>query len=103
MHIVLVHIQVKQEMINPFIEITSENVRNSIQEPGVVKFDFLQQAEDPTRFLLIEAYYTPADQLKHRETHHYLAWRDAAADMMAEPRVGIKYKNLLPTDEGWKK
>ncbi len=103
MHIVLVHVHVKPEMIDPFIKITSENVRNSIQEPGVVRFDFLQQAEDPTRFTLVEVYYKPEDQLSHRETRHYLAWRDAATDMMAEPRVGIKYKNLLPTDEAWNK
>ena len=103
MHIVLVQIHLKPEMINPFIEITSENVRNSIQEAGVVRFDFLQQAEDPTRFTLVEVYYTPEDQLKHRDTRHYQVWRDAATEMMAEPRMGIKYKNLLPPDEAWKK
>ena len=103
MHIVLVQIHVKPEMVNSFIEITSENARNSIQEVGVVRFDFLQEADDPTQFTLIEVYYTPEDQLKHRETRHYLAWRDAATDMMAEPRVGIKYKNLMPSVEVWNK
>jgi len=103
MHIVLVHVHVKPEMIQQFIEATSENARNSIQEAGVVRFDFLQQAEDPTRFTLVEVYKTPDDQLKHRETRHYNVWKDAATDMMAEPRVGVKYKNLLPPDEAWKK
>jgi quinol monooxygenase YgiN len=70
---------------------------------GVVRFDFLQQVEDPTRFTLVEVYYTPADQLTHRDTRHYQVWKDAATDMMEEPRAGIMYKNLLPADEAWKK
>lgn len=103
MHIVFVHVHVKPEMVAQFIEITSENVRNSIKEAGVVRFDFLQQAEDPTKFTLAEVYYTPEDQQKHRDTRHYQAWRDAAVDMMAGPRVGVKFKNLIPSDEDWTK
>lgn len=103
MHIVLVHVHVKPEMVPQFIEVTLENVRNSIQEAGVVRFDFFQQTEDPTKFTLVEVYYKPEDQLKHRETSHYQAWRDVATDMMAEPRIGVKYKNILPTDEDWEK
>lgn len=103
MHIVLVHIHVQAEMIDLFTALTLENVKNSIHEPGIVRFDFLQQAGDPTKFTLIEVYYTPEDQLKHRDTKHYLAWRDAVTGMMAEPRVGIKYKNIMPVDEDWKK
>lgn len=103
MHIVLVHANVKPEMVEEFITATKENASNSIQEAGVVRFDFLQQAEDPTKFTLVEVYNTPGDQLSHRETRHYLAWRDAVTAMMAEPRIGIKYKNILPKDEDWKK
>jgi autoinducer 2-degrading protein len=103
MHIVLVHIHIKPETIDRFIEITKENVKNSIQEAGVVRFDFLQQPDDPARFMLVEVYHTPDDQVRHRETHHYQVWRDASAGMMAEARVGVKYVNLLPPDEAWKK
>ena len=103
MHIVLVHVHVKPEYLEAFKAATLENARNSLQEPGVVRFDFLQQAEDPTRFTLVEVYQTPEDQLRHRETHHYLTWRDTVPDMMAETRVGIKYANLFPEDSGWHK
>jgi (4S)-4-hydroxy-5-phosphonooxypentane-2,3-dione isomerase len=103
MHIVLVHIQVKPEFIDSFIAATEENARNSILEPGVVRFDFLQQTEDPKKFTLVEVYQHTDDPLRHRETRHYLAWRDAVTDMMAEPRVGIKYKNIFPINEDWKK
>jgi len=103
MHIVLVHVTVKPGMIDSFIAATKENASSSIQEKGVVRFDFLQQADDPTKFTLVEVYRQSEDQLAHRESKHYLAWRDAATDMMAEPRVGIKYKNILPLDEDWKK
>jgi autoinducer 2-degrading protein len=101
MLVVLVHIHVKPENLDSFIAATLENVRNSIQEPGIARFDFIQQADDPARFVLMEAYRTPEDQLKHRETAHYLKWRDTVADMMAEPRTGIKYTNLAPEDADW--
>lgn len=103
MHIVLVHIHVKANALEAFKTATHANASNSIQEAGVVRFDFLQQAEDPTRFTLVEVYRSPEDQLKHRETSHYLTWRDAVADMMEEPRQGIRYGNLFPEDAGWKK
>ena len=103
MHIVLVHVHVKPEAIEVFKTATFENVRNSIQEAGVIRFDFLQQAEDPTRFSLVEVYKTPEDHLLHRETHHYLKWRDLVGDLMADPRIGIKYINLFPEDSGWYK
>ena len=102
MHIALVNIHVKLEFVEPFIEATKDNTSNSVQEPGVVRFDFIQQAEDPTRFMLVEIYKTPADADSHKQTAHYLRWRDTVTDMMAEPRVGTKYVNILPTDEAWK-
>jgi quinol monooxygenase YgiN len=102
MHIVIVHIQVKPEYLDAFIEATQDNVRNSLQEAGVLRFDFLQQKDDPTRFALYEVYHTPEDQLAHRETAHYLRWRDTATDMMAAPRQGVTYTNLLPEDATWR-
>lgn len=96
MHIVLVHIHVKSEIVEEFKAATLENAANSIQEAGVLRFDVLQQGDDPTRFVLVEVYKTPDDQLRHRDTRHYQVWRDHVADMMAEPRQGIKYLNLTP-------
>ncbi|MCX8023772.1 MAG: antibiotic biosynthesis monooxygenase [Thermanaerothrix sp.] len=101
MHIVLVHVHVKESRLDDFIQATLENAHHSLQEPGIVRFDVLQQAEDPTRFVLVEVYRQPEDQVKHRETAHYQKWRDAVAEMMAEPRQGIRYTNLFPSDEEW--
>jgi autoinducer 2-degrading protein len=103
MHIVLVHVQVKPESVEAFKAATINNASNSIQEAGVVRFDFLQQAEDPTRFTLVEVYRGPDDHLKHRDTRHYQVWRDSVGDMMAEPRTVIRYVNILPDDADWKK
>lgn len=94
MHIVHVHVHVKPEGIAAFRDATIENARNSVQEHGVIRFEALQQADDPARFLLIEIYRTPDDQLKHRETAHYLKWRDTVADLMAEPRKAVRYHEL---------
>ena len=101
MHVVLVHAHVKPESIEAFKEISIENARHSILEPGVARFDCVQQQDDPARFVLIEAYKTPEDVARHKETAHYAAWRDAVADMMAEPRFGVKYANCFPDDSGW--
>jgi quinol monooxygenase YgiN len=103
MHVVLVQIHVKPEYREAFIEASKENGRNSIREPGIQRFDFIQQVEDPDRFVLIEVYNQPEDQQKHRETAHYVKWKDTVTDMMAEPRVGVKYTNLYPPDKAWKK
>lgn len=102
MHIVLVHVHVKESRLGDFIQATLENAHHSVQEPGIVRFDVLQQVEDPTRFVLVEVYRQPEDQVKHRETAHYQKWRDAVAEMMAEPRQGIRYINLFPSDEEWR-
>ena len=91
MHIVHVSVHVKPDAVDAFEAATLDNARHSMQEPGVVRFDVLQQPDDPSRFLLVECYRAPADQLAHRETAHYLRWRDAVADMMAEPRAATKF------------
>lgn len=101
MLISLVHIHIKPETLDAFIEATKENAHYSRLEPGVARFDFLQQADDPTRFVLIEVFRTEEAPLKHRETAHYLKWRDIVTDMMAEPRVGIKHINISPDDMAW--
>ncbi len=101
MQIVLVHVHVKPEMIEDFKAISLENARNSVQEPGIARFDVIQQADDPTRFVLVEVYRNAEAPARHKETAHYLAWRDKAIDMMAEPRYGIKYQNIFPDEAGW--
>lgn len=101
MLIALVYAKVKPEYIESFIEATKENARNSVKEPGIARFDFLQQQDDPTRFTLIEVFRAEEAQAKHRETPHYLKWRDAVTEMMAEPRSSTKYKNVFPGNEGW--
>jgi quinol monooxygenase YgiN len=96
MHIVHVHVHVKPEHAEAFKQATIENAQGSMQEPGVARFDVVQHADDSTRFILIEHYKSPDDQLKHRETAHYLKWRDAVADMMAEPRTAVKVIGVYP-------
>lgn len=90
----IVYIHIKPEYLDAFIEASNDNALNSRQEPGIVQFDLLQQQDDPTRFVLYETYRTPEAQLAHRETAHYARWRDAVADMMAEPRTATRYDNL---------
>ena len=92
MHIVHVHIRVNPEAVAAFRVATLENVRNSVREPGVARFELLQEEAEPTCFVLVEWYRTPADQELHRTTAHYLAWRDAVAPMMAEPRRAARYE-----------
>jgi quinol monooxygenase YgiN len=102
MHIVHVFIQVKPEYTDAFKAASLENANNSIKEPGVARFDVIQQQDDPTRFVLLEV-YRDSDQAPaaHKQTAHYARWRDTVAEMMAEPRYAIKYDNLFPGDEGW--
>lgn len=101
MLIALVHIHVKEEHLDAFIEATKENASNSVKEEGIARFDFIQQRDDPTHFTLIEAYYNDEAPAKHKETAHYNKWRETVADMMAEPRTGVKYNNILPDESGW--
>ncbi len=101
MHIIHVHVHVKPEAVEAFKQATVENAANSVQEAGVARFDVVQQADDPTRFVLVEVYRTPEDQQRHRETAHYKKWRDAVAEMMAEPRMPHRFVNVFPDDKGW--
>ncbi len=101
MFIVHVFVHVKPECVADFKAATIANAQSSIQEPGIARFDFLEQQDDPNRFVLVEVYRTPEDALKHKETAHYATWRDTVADMMAEPRSSIKYSNLAPDEDGW--
>jgi len=95
MLIIHVHVHVKPESVEAFRAATIENARNSVKEPGCARFDAVQQADDPTRFVLIEAYRTPDAQLQHRETPHYQKWRDTVQSMMADPRASVKYTNVF--------
>jgi autoinducer 2-degrading protein len=101
MLVVHVHVHVKPESVEAFKEASVENARNSVQEPGIARFDVIQQLDDPTRFLLIEVYRNQEATLKHKETAHYAAWRDAVNPMMAEPRSSLKFSTVFPGDEGW--
>lgn len=101
MHIVHVFIHVKADKLDEFKKASEANAANSIQEPGIARFDFLQQGDDPTRFLLVEVYRTPEDAAKHKETAHYNLWREAVEPMLVEPRSRIVYRNIYPADSGW--
>lgn len=101
MLIVHIQIRVKPEFVEQFKEATIENGRNSVKEPGVARFDVVQQQDDPTRFVLVEVYRTSGAPARHRETAHYLAWRDRAEPMMAEPRSRVVYFPVFPDDQGW--
>ena len=101
MFIVHVFIHVKPGSVQNFKAATLANVQNSIQEEGIARFDFLEPLDDPNRFVLVEVYRQPEDAVRHKETVHYAVWRDAVADMMAEPRSSIKYSNIAPVDSGW--
>jgi len=101
MLVVHVHVHVKPECVESFKEATVTNARESIQEPGIAGFDCVQQQDDPTRFVLVEAYRTAQAPAAHKETKHYQGWRDAVAPMMAEPRASVKFRNLFPEDSAW--
>jgi len=101
MYIVHVYVHVKPDQIEAFKAATLENARNSLQEPGVARFDVIQQADDPTRFVLVEVYRTPDDPARHKETAHYNRWREAAEPMLAEPRTRTIYANVFPADGDW--
>jgi len=101
MQIVLVHVHVKPDFIDAFHSATLENARNSVKEEGIARFDVIQQQDDPSRFVLVEVYRDDDAPARHKETAHYMKWRDAVVDMMAEPRQGIKYTNVFPNDEDW--
>lgn len=96
MHVNMVHVHVKPEHVEDFIRETRENHLHSVKEPGNLRFDILQSADDRTRFVLYEAYATEADAARHKETPHYLRWRNRVAEWMAAPRQGVRYHGLYP-------
>jgi len=101
MLIVHVHVHVKEGCEEAFRAASLENARNSVQEPGVARFDVCQQNDDPTRFVLVEVYRDEAAPAAHKETAHYQTWRDTVADMMTKPRQAVKFSNCFPDDDGW--
>lgn len=96
MTVTCVHIKVKPEFLEKFIKASTANHLEAIKEPGNIRFDFVQQADDPSKFMLYEAYESEEAAAAHKNTPHYLAWRESVKDMMAEPRYGIKYNILQP-------
>jgi quinol monooxygenase YgiN len=101
MFIVCVHAHVKPDSVADFRRATAENARSSVQESGILRFDVVEQQDDVTRFVLMEAYRTPEAAAAHKETAHYAKWRDAVAGMMAEPRHSVKYSAVYPEPESW--
>lgn len=101
MLVVHVHVHVKPDCIDAFKTATLANARESVKEPGVARFDVVQQQDDPTRFVLVEAYRDAAAAAAHKETKHYPVWRDAVAPMMAEVRFSVKFNNVFPDDNNW--
>ena len=99
--IVEVSVHVKPDAVEAFRAATAVNARASVREPGIARFDVLQDRDDPTRFVLLEVYRSADATAAHKATAHYAAWRDAVADLMAEPRTSRKFVNLFPEDAGW--
>jgi len=98
MPMIHVHVHVKPECVESFKQATRTNARLSLLELGVLRFDVLQQQDDPSRFVLVEVYRDAAAAAAHKETQHYPVWRDAVAPMMAEPRVSVKFNQVFPDD-----
>ena len=101
MHIVHVHICVKTEYISAFIEATLDNASHSVKEPGVARFDVIQQADEPARFTLVEVYRSVDDVARHKETEHYARWIKNVEHMFAHERTRTFYKNIFPDNSGW--
>jgi quinol monooxygenase YgiN len=99
--VVHVHVRVIPESVEAFREATLANANESVQEPGVARFDVIQSVDDPTRFVLVEVYRDAQAPAAHKDTAHYQKWRDTVAPMMAEPRSSQKYVNVFPDDAGW--
>ena len=101
MIVIHVKVHVTPESIDAFRMATIANARASVREPGIARFDVVQQDDDATTFMLIEAYRTPEAVAAHKETAHYQAWRDLVQPMMAEPRSSAKFASVFPDDGGW--
>ena len=98
MLVVHVHVHVLADAVEAFRRATLANAEQSVSEPGVARFDIVQQQDDPTRFILVEAYRTAEAVAAHKETAHYAAWRDAVVPLMAEPRHSTRFVNVFPDD-----
>lgn len=100
---IIVHVQVvvKPDSVEAFKQASIANAQASLQEPGVFRFDVIQEEADPNRFMLVEIYRSSQAQAAHKETHHYALWRDTVAPMMAEPRRSVKFTNVFPDDTIW--
>ncbi len=101
MLVVHVRVCVKPECVDAFRDASIANARESVKEPGIARFDVVQDTADPTHFVLVEAYRTADAPAAHKETAHYALWRDTVADMMAEPRSSVKFVNCFPEDADW--
>ena len=101
MLVVHVQVHVKPEYVEAFKQASLANARASVKEAGIARFDVMQQQDDPTRFMLVEAYRTKEAPAAHKETKHYQVWREAVAPMMAQPRSSVKFENLFPDDSKW--
>jgi (4S)-4-hydroxy-5-phosphonooxypentane-2,3-dione isomerase len=101
MLVVHVHVHVRPDQVGAFLIETRKNALESLKEPGVARFDVAQQADDPTRFVLVEAYKTAEAPAEHKQTPHYAAWRDAVAPMMQSPRTSVRYESVCPEEARW--
>jgi len=101
MLVVHVHVRVKPDCIEAFKKATIANARQSLMEPGIARFDVVQQNDDPARFILVEAYRSVEATAAHKATAHYAAWRDQMESLMAEPRSSVKFTNVFPGEDGW--
>ncbi len=101
MLVVHIQIHVKPECVEAFKTATIANASASLREPGIARFDFVQQADDPTRFVLVEAYRTADAPAAHKKTAHYAAWRETVGPMMAEPRTGRNFASVFPAESAW--
>ncbi len=101
MFIVHVQVHVKSQFVEAFKVATIENASSSVEETGIMRFDVIQQEDDPTCFILVEVYKSVEASAAHKETAHYVKWRDTVSEMMSEPRQGIKYNNIFPDDSRW--
>jgi autoinducer 2-degrading protein len=98
MIVTCVYIHVKPETVDSFINATIRNHRITVKEPGNIRFDFVQQADDPCRFMLYEVFDSAEAVDLHKTTEHYLEWRDTVAEFMVDPRKGVKYNIIEPSD-----
>jgi autoinducer 2-degrading protein len=101
MLILLVQVHVKPEYVEEFKQATIVNASNSVKEPGIARFDFIQQEDDPTRFVLVEVYRDAEASVRHKETAHYLAWSEKVTDWLAGPRNRLRYTNIFPANQSW--